>query len=162
MSAQRLSQLQAEYAALKRENAALAERLRQAEAAKGSSSSSRPVSDAVVASLQEDLRKCRAENKDLTSGLNELERTSVQQAAELTQLREVAGALAAAQERLAELEALHEEQRGRAARRESDDALNDLLSRVAEMTERLDAAEAENKRLAEENRRLTKVGVQLF
>ena len=30
------------------------------------------------------------------------------------------------------------------------------------MTERLDAAEAENKRLAEENRRLTKVGVQLF
>ena len=110
MSAQRLSQLQAEYAALKRENAALTERLRQA---KGSSSSSRPVSDAVVASLQEDLRKCRAENKDLTSGLNELERTSVQQAAELTQLREVAGALAAAQERLAELEALHEEQRGR-------------------------------------------------
>ena len=75
MSAQRLSQLQAEYAALKRENAALTERLRQAE---GSSSSSRPVSDAVVASLQEDLRKCRAENKDLTSGLNELERTSVQ------------------------------------------------------------------------------------
>ena len=158
MSAQH-SQLQAEYAALKRENAALTERLRQA---KGSSSSSRPVSDAVVASLQEDLRKCRAENKDLTSGLNELERTSVQQAAELTQLREVAGALAAAQERLAELEALHEEQRGRAARRESDDALNDLLSRVCEMTERLDAAEAENKRLAEENRRLQRAGVQLF
>ena len=162
MSAQRLSQLQAEYAALKRDNAALTERPRQAEAAKGSSSSSRPVSDAVVASLQEDLRKCRAENKDLTSGLNELERTSVQQAAELSQLREVAGALAAAQSRLAELEALHEEQRGRPARRESDDALNDLLSRVCEMTERLDAAEAENKRLAEENRRLTKVGVQLF
>ena len=161
MSAQRLSQLQAEYAALKRDNAALTERLRQADA-KGSSSSSRPVSDAVVASLQEDLRKCRAENKDLTSGLNELERTSVQQAAELTQLREVAGALAAAQERLAELEALHEEQRGRAARRESDDALNDLLSRVCEMTERLDAAEAENKRLAEENRRLQRAGVQLF
>ena len=98
----------------------------------------------------------------MTSGLNELERTSVQQAAELTQLREVGSALAAAQERLAELEALHEEQRGRPARRESDDALNDLLSRVAEMTERLDAAEAENKRLAEENRRLQRAGVQLF
>ena len=48
------------------------------------------------------------------------------------------------------------------ARRESDDALNDLLSRVAEMTERLDAAETENKRLAEENRRLQRAGVQLF
>ena len=62
MSAQRLSQLQAEYAALKRENAALTERLRQAEAAKGTSSSSRPVSDAVVASLQEDLRNNSAWN----------------------------------------------------------------------------------------------------
>ena len=68
----------------------------------------------------------------------------------------------AAQGRLAELEALHEEQRGRAARRESDDALNELLSRVCEMTERLDTAEAENKRLAEENRRLQRAGVQLF